>query len=53
MNAMVQLFSKLSDEQQWIAGGKGATLAKLFQTKYPVPDGLVVLPAAFVEDQLS
>jgi pyruvate,water dikinase len=35
-----------------LAGGKGATLAKLFQKGYPVPDGFVVFPAAFSEDRL-
>lgn len=29
------------------AGGKGGTLARLFQAGYPVPGGLVVLPSAF------
>lgn len=36
-----------------LAGGKGTTLARLFQAGYPVPDGLIVLPTAFVDDELT
>ncbi|HVE83931.1 MAG TPA: PEP/pyruvate-binding domain-containing protein, partial [Myxococcales bacterium] len=36
-----------------MAGRKGATLAGLMRAGYPVPDGFVVLPAAFEEDALS
>jgi phosphohistidine swiveling domain-containing protein len=35
------------------AGGKGSTLARLAQSGYPVPAGFVILPAAFVEDELE
>jgi len=35
------------------AGGKGGTLARLLQAGYPVPDGLIVLPAAFTGDELK
>jgi phosphohistidine swiveling domain-containing protein len=46
-------FSELTSEMQPSAGGKGGTLGRLFQAGYPVPDGFVVLPAAFVGDELS
>lgn len=36
-----------------LAGGKGGTLARLRQAKYPVPDGLVILSTAFNEDGIS
>lgn len=53
MSTTIQLFSELSKEQQPTAGGKGGTLAMLFQAHFPVPAGLVLLPGAFVDDQLS
>jgi phosphohistidine swiveling domain-containing protein len=46
-------FSDLTSDMQPSAGGKGGTLGRLFQAGYPVPDGFVVLPAAFVGDELS
>ncbi len=35
------------------AGGKGGALARLYQRRYPVPDGFVLLPAAFAGDDLK
>ena len=49
---MVCAFSGLTPEGQLAAGGKGGTLARLYQAGYPVPDGFVVLPAAFAGDEL-
>jgi phosphohistidine swiveling domain-containing protein len=49
---MVRSFSELTTEQQTLAGGKGGTLARLFQAGYPVPDGFVILPTAFAGDEL-
>ena len=46
-------FSDLTAEMQPAAGGKGGTLARLFRAGYPVPDGFVVLPAAFAGDELT
>jgi phosphohistidine swiveling domain-containing protein len=46
-------FDQLTPEQASAAGGKGGTLARLYQVGYPVPDGLVVLPGAFAGDELS
>ena len=58
----VRAFSELEIEQgplpdEWVhtsrAGGKGETLARLYQAGYPVPDGFIVLPAAFAGDELT
>jgi rifampicin phosphotransferase len=35
-----------------LAGGKGGSLAKLYQSGYPVPPGFIILAAAFAEDRL-
>jgi phosphohistidine swiveling domain-containing protein len=45
-------FDELPAEGQTSAGGKGSTLARLYQAGYPVPDGLVILPSAFNDDEL-
>ncbi|MBN1886552.1 MAG: hypothetical protein JW850_01125 [Thermoflexales bacterium] len=47
MSDTVRSFQELAIEQHALAGGKGKSLARLFQAGYPVPDGFVVLPAAF------
>ena len=52
MTFMVQPFNKLTTTQLAFAGGKGGTLAKLYQAGYPVPAGFVILPTAFVGDKL-
>ncbi len=48
----VQSFSEINEESTPYAGGKGGTLARLYQKGYPVPDGFVVLTQAFNEDGL-
>jgi hypothetical protein len=48
----VRQFSEVTTEQQALAGGKGGTLARLFQAGFPVPDGFVILPSAFEGDEL-
>jgi phosphohistidine swiveling domain-containing protein len=53
MSDMVKSFDELTAEQQAHAGGKGGSLARLYQAGYPVPDGFVILPAAFVDDELA
>ena len=53
MTEMVRSFSELTTDQQSLAGGKGGTLAKLYQAGYPVPDGFVILPTAFAGDELT
>lgn len=47
------MFRDLSGAEQELSGGKGKTLAYLYQRKFPVPDGMVILPAAFDGDELS
>jgi phosphohistidine swiveling domain-containing protein len=46
-------FGALTTENLVQAGGKGSTLAHLYQRGYPVPDGFVILPAAFAGDDLK
>jgi phosphohistidine swiveling domain-containing protein len=53
METMIQTFRELASEKQPLAGGKGGTLARLRQAGYPVPDGFVILPSAFVGDELK
>ena len=53
MTDLVQSFSELSAAQQASAGGKGGTLARLYQAGFPVPDGFVIMPAAFAGDELQ
>jgi phosphohistidine swiveling domain-containing protein len=53
MSDMIKSFSELTAEQQSHAGGKGGALARLDQANYPVPDGFVILPTAFVNDELT
>jgi pyruvate,water dikinase len=49
----VKKFSELTRKEDiYVAGGKGSTLARLFQAGYPVPNGLIILPQAFVDDNL-
>jgi phosphohistidine swiveling domain-containing protein len=53
MAAMVRSFDELTTEQLLFAGGKGRTLARLYQAGYLVPDGFVILPTAFSGDRLT
>ena len=48
----VQTFSEINEETAPLAGGKGGTLARLYQRGYPVPNGFVVLTPAFDENGL-
>jgi pyruvate,water dikinase len=50
---MISAFREMTAEQRKYAGGKGGSLARLLQAGYPVPDGFVILPAAFVNDELT
>jgi phosphohistidine swiveling domain-containing protein len=52
MNKVVLSLDELPVGAQSSAGGKGAVLAELHQSGYPVPDGFVVLPPAFDGDLL-
>jgi phosphohistidine swiveling domain-containing protein len=49
----IRSFRELRDAEYSQAGGKGGTLARLYQAKYPVPDGFVILPEAFAGDELT
>jgi pyruvate,water dikinase len=53
MGDLVRSFDALTAEQQSFAGGKGGALARLYQANYPVPDGFVILPTAFIDDELT
>ena len=53
MSEIIRTFKDLTPEEQKLAGGKGGSLARLVQAGLPVPDGFVILPAAFVNDALS
>jgi phosphoenolpyruvate synthase/pyruvate phosphate dikinase len=50
---MISSFKKLAKEQAPFAGGKGRTLARLYQAGYRVPDGFILLPSAFAGDELT
>jgi pyruvate,water dikinase len=52
MSRIAYTFDELPPELLDSAGGKGSTLARLYQAGYPVPAGFVVLPAAFTGDEL-
>ena len=49
----VRQLRELTTDLQALAGGKGGTLARLSQLGFPVPDGFVILPAAFEGDKLT
>ncbi|MEW6172912.1 MAG: PEP/pyruvate-binding domain-containing protein [Bacillota bacterium] len=53
MERLVHFFSELKIEHKRSAGGKGGTLAHLYQKGYPVPDGFIILPAAFENEELT
>lgn len=53
MKGTVISFRELTAELQTHAGGKGSMLAKMYQMGYPVPDGFVILPSAFENENLS
>jgi len=53
MSDLVKSFDELTAEQQAYAGGKGGSLARLSRAGYPVPDGFVILPTAFSDDELA
>ncbi len=49
---MISSFKTLAKEQEPFAGGKGGTLARLYRMGFRVPDGFIILPAAFIGDDL-
>lgn len=50
---MVKSFQELTPELQRFAGGKGGMLARMFQDGYPVPEGFVIMPSAFLGEKLN
>lgn len=48
----IQSFSDINEETIRLAGGKGGTLAQLYQSGYPVPNGFVILIPAFNDEGL-
>jgi len=52
MEKLVCFFNELNYEQRHLAGGKGGTLAVLYQKGFPVPNGFIILPGAFEDDEM-
>ena len=52
MKRLVYVFNELSSKRRPFAGGKGGTLAYLYQKGYPVPNGFIIMPTAFENDEL-
>ncbi len=52
MSANILSFDEISAGQRLFAGGKGGSLARLYQAGFPVPAGFVILPAAFQGEDL-
>ena len=46
----VYSFTELDDKKLTSAGGKGGTLSKLYKDGFPVPDGFVIMPNAFDDE---
>jgi phosphohistidine swiveling domain-containing protein len=53
MTEVTRLLDELAEAERPLAGGKGGTLARLYQAGYPVPEGFIVLPSAFDGDRLT
>ena len=53
MSSTVVSFDEITAEQSGFAGGKGGSLARLYQAGYPVPSGFVILPSAFDLEDLT
>jgi phosphoenolpyruvate synthase/pyruvate phosphate dikinase len=49
-NMVINSFRELTPELQALAGGKGGTLARMYQGGHPVPEGFVDMPEAFQMD---
>lgn len=49
----VKFFNEINDEELNFAGGKGAMLARMSLMGLPVPNGFVVFPNAFQNEQLN
>lgn len=53
MERTIFTFRELKPGQRLNAGGKGGTLAFLFQKHYPVPQGIIAMPSAFSDDEIT
>ena len=53
MSKNILSFEEITAEQRAFAGGKGGSLARLYQAGYPVPAGFVILPSAFDGDDIT
>ena len=53
MSNHILSFDEITAEQRALAGGKGGSLARLYQAGYPVPAGFVILPSAFDGEDLT
>ncbi|MFW9855049.1 MAG: PEP/pyruvate-binding domain-containing protein [Candidatus Thorarchaeota archaeon] len=51
-NLFAVAFKDLNSIDQDVAGGKGGNLALLFQAGFPVPNGFIIKPNAFDNDEL-
>ena len=49
---MIKRFQDITQELRPLAGSKGGMLAKLHRSNYPVPEGFVIIPTAFIDDTL-
>ncbi len=52
MQKFVCTFEELPPDLKPLAGGKGGSLAKLYQSGYPVPAGFVIFASAFSDERL-
>jgi len=52
LEPLVYLFKDLRPEDRHLGGGKGGTLAYLYQNNYPVPNGFIIMQTAFKKDEL-
>lgn len=53
MQKTIFKFAELTTDLQPLAGGKGGSLAKLYQSGFPVPEGFVITASAFTRDHLK
>ena len=49
----IRTFGEVTEADQPMAGGKGGTLSRLYKLGYPVPEGFIVFPVAFINDEIS
>jgi len=52
MAKIVKRFYEINEKEFQYAGGKGGTLARLIQKNFPIPNGMVIFPDAFDNNQL-